>query len=61
MMCMYNSLITVYAKVHARAPIPALDTNVMYLINRLMDLEHQITLNYHIDDIRNIMISIMPN
>lgn len=44
MMCMYNSWITVYAKVHARAPIPALDTNVMYLINRLMDLEHQITL-----------------
>lgn len=59
MMCMYNSWITVYAKVHARAPIPALDT--LYLINRLMDLEHQITLNYQIDDIRNIMISIMPN
>lgn len=56
---MYNSWITVYAKVHARAPIHALDT--LYLINRLMDLEHQITLNYQIDDIRNIMISIMPN
>lgn len=56
---MYNSWITVYTKVHARAPIPALDT--LYLINRLMDLEHQITLNYQIDDIRNIMISIMPN
>lgn len=39
---MYNSWITVYTKVHARVPIPALDT--MYLINRLMDLEHQITL-----------------
>lgn len=56
---MYNSWITVYAKVHARASIPALD--VMYLINRLMDLEHRITLNYQIDDIRNILISIMPN